>query len=215
MKSDFSINKITKNQCCEILTKYHYLSKIQKGFKSGFNYGLFANGDRLVGVVIFSAFPVPELAVGLFGLSRSQQGGLFELSRLCLVPEIQIKEHNIASWFVSRAIRKLKSEANVRAILSYADNDFHSGTVYAASNFNYYGLSEAKKDFFAKMEDGSYKKVSRGKVSGTIGEWRDRSRKHRFLMVFDSELTPLWKKERWKKSNENDPQDESRYPWRD
>ena len=164
MKSDFSIKRVSKEDCALILTKYHYLSKISKGFKSGFNYGLFNYQDELVGVIIFTGFPVPELSVGLFGVERSDQRGFFELSRLCLCPNIQATEHNIASWFVSRAIRKLRAETNVRAILSYADNDFHSGTVYAASNFLYYGLSDEKKDFFVKQEDGTFAKKSRGKT---------------------------------------------------
>ena len=73
----------------------------------------------------------------------------------------------------------------VRAVLSYADADYHEGTIYKASNFEYYGLSDPKKDFWIKQNDGSFVKHSRGKMSGLNGEWRDRSRKHRFLMIAD------------------------------
>ena len=104
----------------------------------------------------------------------------------------QAKEHNLASWFVARAIKLLRQEEDVRAILSYADNDFHEGTLYRASNFTYYGLSDAKSDFWIKQEDGSYKKHSRGKMKGLDGEWRPRSRKHRFLKVYDKKLNCQW-----------------------
>lgn len=190
-KENFTIGLITKQQASSILLKFHYLKDISKGFKSGFNVGLFNNTD-LVGVCIFTGFPVPELVSGMFGLSREDQQGFFELSRLCLTPEIQQQEHNLASWFVSRSIRLLRREKQVRAILSYADASFHSGTVYKACNFNYYGLTSAKKDFFIKQPDGSFIKHSRGKVKGIEGEWRVRSAKHRYVLVYDKALTIKW-----------------------
>lgn len=73
MKSDYSIERISKKLCGDILLRYHYLKDISKGFKSGYNYGLFKRGE-LVGVVIFSGFPVPELAKGMLGLARNDQG---------------------------------------------------------------------------------------------------------------------------------------------
>jgi hypothetical protein len=106
-KNDFKIEKISKEEAGTILLKYHYLKDISKGFKSGFNYGLFKE-DCLVGVIIFTGFPVPELAKGMLGLGRTEQQGLFELSRLCLEPNIQKEEHNLASWFISKAIRELR-----------------------------------------------------------------------------------------------------------
>jgi hypothetical protein len=192
LKAGFSIQRVDKETCKNILLKYHYLKDISKGFKSGYNYGLFEN-DKCVGVIIFTGFPVPELVKGMFGLQRNEQEGFFELSRLCLIPEIQSKEHNIASWFVSRAIKILRKETNVRSILSYADSDFHSGTVYKACNFKYYGLSAPKKDFWIKQSNGNFIKHSRGKVKGIDGEWRLRSVKHRFVIVFDNNLKILWR----------------------
>jgi len=192
LKAGFSIQRVDKETCKNILLKYHYLKDISKGFKSGHNYGLFEN-DKCVGVIIFTGFPVPELVKGMFGLQRNEQKGFFELSRLCLIPEIQSKEHNIASWFVSRAIKILRKETNVRSILSYADSDFHSGTVYKACNFKYYGLSAPKKDFWIKQSNGNFIKHSRGKVKGIDGEWRLRSVKHRFVIVFDNNLKILWR----------------------
>jgi hypothetical protein len=198
MKSDFYIDKITKKQAEELLLKYHYLKDISKGFKSRHNYGLFEKNEfsplnigGLKGVVIFSGLPVPEIAKGAFGLERNEQQGLFELSRLCIHPQTQQSEYNITSWFVSKAIRQLRKDTAVKAILSYADNDFHSGTIYRACNFKYYGLTDAKKDFY--YSDGT--KHSRGKVKGSEGEWRERSRKHRYLMIFDKEFE---KRLKWK-----------------
>jgi hypothetical protein len=194
MKENFNVSRITKEQAGELLLKFHYLKDISRGFKSGFNYGLFEN-EQLVGVIIFTGFPVPELSKGMLGLERNDQEGLFELSRLCVHPDIQKVEHNITSWFVSRAIRQLRKDTKVRVILSYADADFHLGTIYKACNFQYYGLTEPKNDFWIKKPDGTYIKQSRGKVKDVEGEWRPRSRKHRYLLVFDKSLNVKWKKE--------------------
>jgi len=190
-KDNYTIDLIDKADCASVLLKWHYLKDISKGFKSGVNYGLF-NCGKLAGVCIYTGLPVPELVQGMYGLSREDQSGFFELSRLCLTPEVQAVEHNLASWFVSKTIKRLRKHTRVRSILSYADNDHHKGTVYRACNFGYYGLSAAKKDFWILQSDGSYLKHTRGKVKGIAGEWRDRSRKHRFVIEFDNSLKLKW-----------------------
>ncbi len=187
MKSDFSIRKTSKDEIKQILYTFHYLKDESKDFKSGYNYGLYKDNE-CVGACVFTKIPVPEIAVGAFGLKRDEQDGLYELSRLCIVPNIQSEEYNITSWFVSRCIKKFRKEVNVRVILSYADSSRHSGTIYRACNFKYYGLTKPKKDFY--YADGT--KHSRGSVKGVDGEWRERTRKHRYLLVFDKSLSVLW-----------------------
>jgi len=195
VKTEFYIERVPKKEAGKLLLKYHYLKNISKGFKSGYNYGLFRenkfsilNIHGLQGVCIFTGLPVPEVAQGAFGLERNQQQGLFELSRLCIHPDTQSVEHNITSWFVSRAIRQLRKDTEVKAIISYADSDFHSGTIYRACNFKYCGLTDPKKDFY--YTDGT--KHSRGKIKGAAGEWKERSQKHRYVGVFDKSLKILW-----------------------
>ena len=202
MKSDFYIDKVGKEEIKELLYTHHYLKDESKDFKSGFNYGLYRKSftdilrvGNCLGACVFTGLPVPEIAVGAFGLERNQQEGIYELSRLCIDPNIQKEEYNITSWFVSRCIKRFRKDARVRAILSYADANHHIGTIYRACNFTYYGLTAPKKDFY--YADGT--KHSRGSVKGVEGEWKDRSRKHRYLMIFDKELKKrlTWKQEKW------------------
>ena len=202
MKSDFYIDRVGKEEIKELLYTYHYLKDESKDFKSGFNYGLYRRSftdilriGSCLGACVFTGLPVPEIAVGAFGLERNQQEGIYELSRLCIHPDLQKEEYNITSWFVSRCIRRFRKDATVRAILSYADSNHHAGTIYRACNFQYYGLTDPKKDFY--YADGT--KHSRGSTRGVDGEWRDRSRKHRYLMVFQKELKDrlLWKEEKY------------------
>ena len=195
MKSDYTIDRVSKSEAADLLLRFHYLKDISKGFKSGYNYGLYKKNDfsplnigGIRGVCIFTGLPVPEISKGAFGLERNEQQGLFELSRLCIHPDTQEREYNITSWFVSKAIKRLRKDTEVKAIISYADSDYHHGTIYRACNFRYCGLSEPKKDFY--FADGT--KHSRGSVKGCDGEWKDRSRKHRYVMVFDKKLKLLW-----------------------
>ena len=203
MKSNFYIDRVGKNEVKNLLYTHHYLKDESKDFKSGYNYGLFKRPDwecplnigGCLGVCIFTGLPVPEIAKGAFGLERNQQDGLYELSRLCIHPDIQKEEYNITSWFVSKCIRRFRNDTNVRAILSYADSDRHSGTIYRACNFDYFGLTDPKKDFY--YADGT--KHSRGSVKGKEGEWRERSRKHRFLLTYDKSLNIKWNPQEWKR----------------
>jgi len=206
MKSDFFIDKVGKEEIKELLYTYHYLKDESKDFKSGYNYSLYRksftdilNIGGSVGACIFTGLPVPEIAVGAFGLQRHEQEGIYELSRLCIHPDVQKEEYNITSWFVSRCIRRFRKDATVRAILSYATSSRHTGAIYRACNFTYYGLTDKKSDFWIKQSDGSFVKHSRGPIKGQEGEWRLRDRKHRYLMVFDKELQKslTWKEEKW------------------
>lgn len=206
--TQFFIDKVCKDDVKDLLYNYHYLKDESKDFKfSKYSYGLYRNSftDVLhiggcVGVCIFTSLPVPEIAVGAFGLERNQQDGLFELSRLCIHPEVQRTEYNITSWFVSKCIKKFRKETNVKAILSYADSSHHNGIIYRATNFKYYGFTDPKSDFWIEQSDGTFIKHSRGSIKGLKGEWRPRSRKHRYMMIFDKDIQHRlkWKEIDWK-----------------
>jgi hypothetical protein len=209
VKEDFYIDNVKKCEVRDLLNTFHYLKDESKDFKvSPYSYGLYRNSvtDVLhvggcLGVCIFTGLPVPEIAVGAFGLQRHEQEGLYELSRLCVHPDVQREEYNITSWFVSRCIKKFRKDTKVKAILSYADSSHHSGIIYRATNFKYYGKTDPKSDFWIEQSDGSYIKHSRGPIKGLRGEWRERSRKHRYLMIFDKELEKKlkWEEHKWDK----------------
>lgn len=206
--TQFFIDKVCKDDVKDLLYNYHYLKDESKDFKfSKYSYGLYRNSFTDVlrigsckGVCIFSGLPVPEIAVGAFGLERNQQDGLFELSRLCIHPDVQKAEYNITSWFVSKCIKKFRKETNAKAILSYADSSHHNGIIYRATNFKYYGLTDSKSDFWIEQSDGSFVKHSRGSIKGLKGEWRPRSRKHRYMMIFDKDIQNRlkWEEIDWK-----------------
>ncbi len=195
---NYTIKQISKKECECLLFNHHYLSKNTKTFRSGINYGLFFEG-LLIGVAIYHSPSAPETVKGCFGLARNDQQGIYELGRLSIDPSCY--EKNLTSWFLSRTMKLLKAEFDVRAILTYADSEHHTGFIYQATNFKYYGLTASKKDYWFLQDDGTYIKHQRGKIKGCEGEWRPRSRKHRYLIMFDKTLECLWQQESYPKIN--------------
>ena len=185
------VREISKQDAKILIEKYHYLG--DRDFRCKVAYGLFDN-DRLVGVAVFHSVSAPETVVGLFGLERDEQDGIYELGRFVLHPDYN--GHNNATWFLSRAIKIFRQTYDVGAILTYADSDYHVGKIYQAYGFDYYGLTAPKKDFWVQLSDGSWKIKHRGKTRGIKGEWRPRSRKHRYLRVYWNRLKSRIK---WKK----------------
>lgn len=192
--TNYEIKRVEKANCTEFLNNYHYLAQQGCSYRFGIAYGLFLE-DKLVGVAVFHGVSAKETVKGCFGLDGSDQSGFWELGRFAL--DDNHHGGNFGSWFLSRCIKQLRKDTKVRALISYADTDFHNGGLYMAVNFKYYGLTAPKKDFYVKQADGSFKKQTRGSTKGVDGEWRPRSRKHRFLLTYDKTLSVKWKEENY------------------
>lgn len=154
MNGEYRIEKIDHQLADSFLTRHHYLAQQGNGFLGKKQYGLFRDDCKFVGVIVFAGISVVETIVGAFeGFDRnSPQDGFWELTRLAM--DSDLKERNLTSWFVSRAIKKLRQETKVRALISYADSKYHHGYIYQATNFKYYGLAPQKQDFFEKLTGG-------------------------------------------------------------
>jgi hypothetical protein len=200
LKDKYIIKRISRNTAKKLLDEYHYLHE-SGNFRSGVNFGLIDKETNfLIGVVVFHTNSAKYIIKGCFGIDSFKLEGFYELGRLCINPHRY--EKNLTSFFLANAIKLLRKIKMVKCILTYADTDYHIGYVYQACNFRYYGLTDHKKDFFVKQNDGSFKKLQRGKCRNLDGEWRDKSEKHRYLLLFDSELKPLWGEKPYPKGNQ-------------
>ena len=197
----YKIEEVNKSLADDFLQRHHYLAQQGNGFLGKVHYGLFTQDYKFIGVCVFSGISVIETLIGAFdGFDRtSDQDGFWELSRLAMDDEN--KKPNLTSWFVSRCLKRLKHTHYVRVILSYADSKYHVGYIYQATNFKYYGLAPQKSDFFEDIGGGEEKQVWRGSVKGLKGEWRLRSRKHRYMIVYDKTLRIRWKEEPYPKGD--------------
>lgn len=193
-----TLREITRKTAKPFLAKYHYLNKQGSGFRTGINFGLFEEDGGLIGVCIYHTPSVNQTKKGMLS-PHHQDKIVLEMGRLCIHPDTHKK--NLLSNFVSKTFKYLKKHhKNVDYILTYADNQIHTGKIYQALSMPYYGLTTKKRDFFFLREDGSYRKHQRGKIRGHRGEWRNRSQKHRYVKVLKKNLAQhiLWTEENHK-----------------
>lgn len=182
-KDIFTIERIDKKIAYEFVRRYHYLKDAR--FFSQYAYGLFLKrSHELIGVATFSP---PQGIVALKGWFNVQNTdtSVMELSRLAMLPDWN--GTNATSYLLSHAMRQLKA-FGVRAVITLADSTRHVGSIYQVCNFKYYGLTDAKTDFYAA--DG--RKNIRGAVKDVRGVWLPRNRKHRYAYLLDPALRPLY-----------------------
>ncbi len=190
-KKVFEIIKIEKLEAYDFVKKYHYLSEAK--FFSKFSYGLCHKG-QIVGVATYSNPQGISSLKGWFSIGNEDQS-ILELSRLCLLPELN--GSNASSFLLGGSIKKLKKEG-VRAVITLADSSRHVGSIYQICNFKYYGLTDKKTDFYSEKGLNP-----RGKTKNLQGVWLPRTRKHRYCFLLDKNLKPNYKEvERPKKQTQ-------------
>lgn len=186
----FEIREITKPTSYEFIRKYHYLGDAK--FFCVQAFGLFHRStNTLVGCATYS-LPQGNVALkGWFGLDNSTKD-IYELSRLCLLP--QLNGSNATSYLLGGSIKQLKKQGVVRAVITLADSNRHVGSIYQVCNFKYYGLTNAKSDFY--RYDG--KVNPRGATKDVRGVWIPRTQKHRYCYTLDPTLTVLYPEQHYK-----------------
>jgi hypothetical protein len=180
-KKIFTLKKIDKSVAYDFVKEHHYLGDAK--FFSKFAYGLFhKETDTMLGVTTFSNPQGSATMKGWFGLTNADQTVL-ELSRLVVLPELN--GTNATSFLLGNSLKGLKKEG-VRAVITLADDSRHIGSIYQVCNFDYYGLTDKKTDFFS-YDDGG-KVNPRGATKEKQGVWVPRTRKHRYAYILDDSL---------------------------
>ncbi len=131
-------------QATRIIVYYHYLHRGRT--MAQLPYWILLDGIA-VGVILYS---LPRLSVSLFGIPPMN---LIELARMWLSPDVQGKfvegsdgrAHavSVASCAVGNSLRRAQRDwytkypnlPDVLAVISWADNVHHEGTIYKACNF--------------------------------------------------------------------------------
>lgn len=128
----------------DFLDSFHYA---RSGRSSKLKFGAFLDRE-LIAVVKFSS-TTRDGTPRTLGLSSSQ---VLELDRLCIHPNYHKK--NFASWLISRSSNFVFQNPEVRALVSFADpQSGHSGSVYKASNWDYFGKTSPSYEYIST--DGS------------------------------------------------------------
>jgi hypothetical protein len=180
-KKIFTIKKIDKSVAYDFVKQHHYLGDAK--FFSKFAYGLYhKDTDTLLGAATFSNPQGSATLKGWFGLTNKDQTVL-ELSRLVVLPSLN--GTNATSYMLGNSLKHLKREG-VRAVITLADDSRHIGSIYQVCNFDYYGLTDKKTDFYS-YDDGG-KVNPRGPTKEKQGVWVPRTRKHRYAYMLDDSL---------------------------
>lgn len=178
-KDVFDIREIGKADAFLFVSKYHYLGS--KDFLSMFQYGLFIKGTEiLVGVSTFSTPAGVNTLNGWFGLKSNNTIEIQELTRLCVIPELN--GSNATSFLLSNSMKMIR-KLGVKAVITLADATRHVGSIYQNCHFKYYGLTEQKTDMYSTEGTNIWRNVR-----DKHGVWLPRNRKHRYAYVFDYSL---------------------------
>lgn len=183
-KEIFTIKEIAKNEAYDFVKQYHYLKDAK--FFCVYAYGLFCE-EELVGCATYSNPQGISALKGWFGVNNQDQS-ILELSRLCMLPNLN--GTNATSYLLGNSMKRLK-EHNIKAVITLADSNRHIGSIYQVCNFKYYGLTDAKTDFYT-LKDGKLSANPRGATKELHGVWLPRTRKHRYCYILDKSLKVLY-----------------------
>ena len=179
---DYDVRRVPGGAGKEFIKEHHY----SRGCHNGpMTWGLFS-GDRLIGVCAFATPSSEAVRASLWGAEHKSY--VTELHRLVILDETP---KNTESWFISRALKGLKSEKPVIwGVLSFADGtEGHVGTIYQATNALYLGTTGSKATFY-RDETGRLRHPRQNgenisKQEAELRGWEPERRepKHRYLFL--------------------------------
>lgn len=123
------IKEVSYDTARDMIIENHYSHKWNSAF-GRYNYGIFKD-DRLLGVAVYGNLMNPKSAYKLV-----DGGRIIELNRLWVDDELG---KNTETMFLSATFKLLRENTDIDAIQSFADGRLGVGTIYKASNFDYYG----------------------------------------------------------------------------
>ena len=121
----------------EITITNHYSKKWNTSFGK-INFGIF-KGDRLLGVAVYGNLMNPN-SYSKWS-DELEKGQVIELNRMWIDDELG---HNAETILISSTFKIIKQDyPNIKIIQTIADGRLGCGTIYKASNFNYYGYTKS------------------------------------------------------------------------
>jgi hypothetical protein len=134
----FSVEPCSRETVKDFIETWHYSHSIN-GVKSLYCFRLLDTQGVMIGAILYAGFGMASV----WKKYASQEKDVIELRRLCCTDEAP---KNSETFFISRTIRWLKQNTDVKVIISYADQFHnHSGIIYQASNFEYLGKTSSSK----------------------------------------------------------------------
>ena len=140
---NFSVEYINRKAVKSFVEKYHYSHNIN-GIQSYHHFGLYSEGNfglpKMIGAMMYAMPSMPDTAAKYNPINPRK---CMELRRLVCVDDTP---KNTESYFIGKTLRWLKRNTDLEVIISFADQHYeHSGTIYKASNFEYFGQTSKSR----------------------------------------------------------------------
>ena len=138
MSIDYVVRAVERSEVRDFIERHHYSHNIN-GLMSSYCFAMYDEADAMVGAMIYGKLGMAN-AWKRYGDSIDE---VMELRRLVLVDDTP---KNSESYFIGRTLRWLKTNTEVKTIVSYADPNYgHSGIIYRATNFEHVGMTAPGK----------------------------------------------------------------------
>jgi len=136
INGDLVMKSIQYQSAKNMMMQNHYSKKWNHYFGK-INIGIFKN-DKLLGCASFGSLMNAESYKSIGNIEKDE---ILELNRMWISDELG---HNSESILISSSIKIIKKMyPKIKLIQSFADGRLGCGTIYKASNFNYYGYHES------------------------------------------------------------------------
>jgi hypothetical protein len=178
---EFVVKDVPLDVAREFLSQHHYLGGCGN---AAMPWGLYSQRtSELLGIIAFQT-PISEaVRASVFGKKYKER--VTEFHRMAIVDRAP---SNTATWFIARTLDELKDyKPKYWAVVTFADTTVgHDGTVYQASNADYYGTTG--EHTFYRTQDGDLKAPRQVGENITIQDALDRGwtpeqrdAKHRYV----------------------------------
>lgn len=162
---DFVVEICERHEISKFIEEHHY-SKNINGCITDYCFKLLYNNE-IIGAMFYGRMAMAN-QWKRFGKCESD---VIELRRLCCIDNTP---KNTESYFIGKTLKYLKKNTNIKTVVSYADQEYgHTGIIYKASNFTYYGFKKGAKVI---MFDGKqyHDKAIRTKYKGNLKPFAQR-----------------------------------------
>ena len=188
LKDQFKVEYVSNQLDVEtrnFLKKWHY-SKSYRSLQQKHVFKLIQD-NILVGVAVYGK-----------PMSIHHSSDIIELRRLCLIDNTP---KNSESFFIAKTLKWMDKNTTYNQVISFADpNKGHIGTIYRASNFEYFGTEDSQnprvlvyknKDIHMRQlyqkKNGSYTKnaiMYQSLVESGKAKIEKREKKHKYVYYF-------------------------------
>ena len=157
------VKRITYQDTKPFILNIHYAKRMPI---IKYAFGLFEDGD-LIGIITYGQPSSPSLSKSFAG--DKNKSNILELNRLCFKPNYN--GDNRASFLISHSLKLLP---RYTFVVSYADTgQGHTGYVYQAANFYFWGTTKERTDIYSKGHARHYLKEETRRQTRTA--------KHRYV----------------------------------